>query len=55
MEAILQWLGGIGVIVMAITMPIMNVGINSLKSQTVTHLKNTSKSGYRLIYIYSTF
>ena len=40
-RAILQWLGGIGVIVMAITlMPIMNVGVcNSLKSQTVTHLK----------------
>ena len=43
-RAILQWLGGIGIIVMAITlMPIMNVGgMQLLKFQTMIPLKNSS-------------
>ena len=46
-RAILQWLGGIGIIVMAITlMPIMNVGGMQLFSNflATTHLKDSSKS-----------
>ncbi len=59
-RAILQWLGGIGVIVMAITlMPIMNVGgmqlfkiSNSDSSEKI--LPKSKEVALRLIYIYST-
>ena len=58
-RAILQWLGGIGVIVMAITlMPIMNVGgmqlfqiSNSDSSEKI--LPKSKEIALRLIYIYS--
>ena len=58
-RAILQWLGGIGVIVMAITlMPIMNVGgmqlfqiSNSDSSEKI--LPKSNEIALRLIYIYS--
>ena len=58
-RAILQWLGGIGVIVMAITlMPIMNVGgmqlfqiSNSDTSEKI--LPKSKEIALRLIYIYS--
>ena len=59
-RAILQWLGGIGIIVMAITlMPIMNVGgmqlfqiSNSDSSEKI--LPKSKEISLRLIYIYST-
>ena len=59
-RAILQWLGGIGIIVMAITlMPIMNVGgmqlfkiSNSDSSEKI--LPKSKEVALRLIYIYST-
>ena len=58
-RAILQWLGGIGIIVMAITlMPIMNVGgmqlfkISSNDSSEKT-LPKSKEIALRLIYIYS--
>ena len=58
-RAILQWLGGIGIIVMAITlMPIMNVGgmqlfkiSNSDSSEKI--LPKSKEIALRLIYIYS--
>ena len=58
-RAILQWLGGIGVIVMAITlMPIMNVGgmqlfkiSNNDSSEKI--LPKSKEVALRLIYIYS--
>ena len=58
-RAILQWLGGIGIIVMAITlMPIMNVGgmqlfkiSNNDTSEKI--LPKSKEIAYRLIYIYS--
>tara|TARA_B100000579_G_scaffold400272_1_gene381794 strand:+ start:9 stop:1448 length:1440 start_codon:yes stop_codon:yes gene_type:complete len=58
-RAILQWLGGIGIIVMAITlMPIMNVGgmqlfkiSNSDSSEKI--LPKSKEISLRLIYIYS--
>ncbi len=58
-RAILQWLGGIGIIVMAITlMPIMNVGgmqlfkiSNSDSSEKI--LPKSKEVALRLIYIYS--
>ncbi len=58
-RAILQWLGGIGIIVMAITlMPIMNVGgmqlfkiSNSDSSEKI--LPKSKEIAMRLIYIYS--
>ena len=58
-RAILQWLGGIGVIIMAITlMPIMNVGgmqlfkiSNSDSSEKI--LPKSKEIALRLIYIYS--
>jgi len=58
-RAILQWLGGIGIIVMAITlMPIMNVGgmqlfkiSNSDSSEKI--LPKSKQIALRLIYIYS--
>ena len=58
-RAILQWLGGIGIIVMAITlMPIMNVGgmqlfkiSNSDSSEKI--LPKSKEIELRLIYIYS--
>ena len=57
-RAILQWLGGIGIIVMAITlMPIMNVGgmqlfkISSNDSEKI--LPKSKEIALRLIYIYS--
>ncbi len=58
-RAILQWLGGIGIIVMAITlMPIMNVGgmqlfkiTNSDSSEKI--LPKSKEVALRLIYIYS--
>ena len=57
-RAILQWLGGIGIIVMAITlMPIMNVGgmqlfkiSNSDSSEKI--LPKSKEIALRLIYIY---
>jgi len=59
-RAILQWLGGIGIIVMAITlMPIMNVGgmqlfkiSNNDSSEKI--LPKSKEIALRLIYIYST-
>jgi len=59
-RAILQWLGGIGIIVMAITlMPIMNVGgmqlfqiSNTDSSEKI--LPKSKEIALRLIYIYST-
>ena len=59
-RAILQWLGGIGIIVMAITlMPIMNVGgmqlfkiSNNDSSEKI--LPKSKEVALRLIYIYST-
>ena len=59
-RAILQWLGGIGIIVMAITlMPIMNVGgmqlfkiSNNESSEKV--LPKSKEVALRLIYIYTT-
>ena len=59
-RAILQWLGGIGIIVMAITlMPIMNVGgmqlfqiSNADSSEKI--LPKSKEIALRLIYIYST-
>ena len=58
-RAILQWLGGIGIIVMAITlMPIMNVGgmqlfkiSNNDSSEKI--LPKSKEIALRLIYIYS--
>ena len=57
-RALLQWLGGIGIIVMAITlMPIMNVGgmqlfkISSNDSEKI--LPKSKEIALRLIYIYS--
>ena len=58
-RAILQWLGGIGIIVMAITlMPIMNVGGMQLfkisnNDTTEKILPKSKEIAYRLIYIYS--
>ena len=58
-RAILQWLGGIGIIIMAITlMPIMNVGgmqlfrISSIDSSAQI-LPKSKEVALRLIYIYS--
>ncbi|WP_075502522.1 TrkH family potassium uptake protein [Candidatus Pelagibacter communis] len=59
-RAILQWLGGIGIIIMAITlMPIMNVGgmqlfriSNNDSSEKI--LPKSKEIALRLIYIYST-
>ena len=58
-RAILQWLGGIGIIIMAITlMPIMNVGgmqlfkiSNNDSSEKI--LPKSKEIALRLIYIYS--
>ena len=58
MASILQWLGGIGIIVMAITlMPIMNVGgmqlfkiSNNDSSEKI--LPKSKEDALRLIYIY---
>ena len=58
-RAILQWLGGIGIIVMAITlMPIMNVGGMQLfrisnNDSTEKILPKSKEIALRLIYIYS--
>ena len=58
-RAILQWLGGIGIIVMAITlMPIMNVGGMQLfkissNDSSEKILPNSKEIALRLIYIYS--
>ena len=58
-RAILQWLGGIGIIVMAITlMPIMNVGGMQLfkisdNSSSEKILPKSKEIALRLIYIYS--
>ena len=59
-RAILQWLGGIGIIVMAITlMPIMNVGGMQLfkissNDSSEKILPKSQQIALRLIYIYST-
>ena len=59
-RAILQWLGGIGIIVMAITlMPIMNVGGMQLfkissNDSSEKILPKSKEIALRLIYIYST-
>ena len=58
MESYLQWLGGIGIIVMAITlMPIMNVGGMQLfkissNDSSEKILPKSKEIALRLIYIY---
>ena len=58
-RAILQWLGGIGIIIMAITlMPIMNVGVMQLfkvsnNDSSEKIIPKSKEIALRLIYIYS--